>query len=367
MHNFFDINDRDIENFTAMNQKELSLIQRINKRLLLWLRLTNDPVVKVYHGYGHAKQLVVFGHVFTLSPLPRRKYRKNLWTNTLALIRSFMVKPEKDATVRLQWNGKSYVTKTAKDGFFRFEFEPGQILEPGTHLVEVDLLDASSGANVMAKGKGMIIIPHANQYACISDIDDTFLVSHSSHIRRRLYVLLTKNAHSRKPFEGVVSHYRLLSRAGSRKDTHNPFFYVSSSEWNLYDFIVEFSKKNSLPQGVFLLNQVKRLNEAWKTGQSKHGTKFMRIARIIEAYPEQKYILLGDDSQQDPNIYAAIVEHFPGKIRSVYLRHVYKKNVTNVTALVEKIEAAGVSCCHFANSAEAIEHSFNIGLLDKVY
>lgn len=353
-----------MQSSTDTKLTELPLMKRLKKKLLFWLRLTNDPVVKVYHGYGHSKQLIVFGHVFTLSPLPRKKYRRNIWTNTLALVRSFMVRPEPNAMVRLNWNGKSYTVKTAHDGFFRFEFEPGQTLPPGKHLVEVELLDAHRGTeNVVTKGKGFVIIPYSNQYACISDIDDTFLVSHSSHLRKRLYVLLTKNAHTRKPFEGVVSHYRLLSRAGTAKNTLNPFFYVSSSEWNLYDFIVEFSNKNSLPQGVFLLNQVKRLNEAWKTGQSKHGTKFMRIARIIEAYPNQQYILLGDDSQQDPNIYAAIVEHFPGKIRSVYLRHVYEKNITNVNALIEKIEAAGVPCCHFANSAEAIEHSFNIGLL----
>ena len=181
-----------------------------------------------------------------------------------------------------------------------------------------------------------------------------------------MYVLLTKNAHTRKPFEGVVNHYRLLSRAGANKaskEVVNPFFYVSSSEWNLYDFIVEFSRKNSLPEGVFLLNQVKRLSEVWKTGQNNHSTKFMRIARIIEAYPDLQYVLLGDDSQQDPNIYASIVQHFPGKIRSVYLRHVYEKNVTSVGELKAKIEAAGVPCCHFANSAEAIEHSINIGLI----
>jgi phosphatidate phosphatase APP1 len=275
-----------------------------------------------------------------------------------------MVKPKPDANVRLKYNGKVYETKTAKDGFFRFELEAAEHLAAGRHKVEVELVDVyGTELNILAKGQGTVIVPYDGQYVFISDIDDTFLISHSSNLRKRLYVLLTKNAHTRKPFEGVVNHYRLLARTGRLKDQWNPFFFVSSSEWNLYDFIVEFSRKNSLPEGVFLLSQLKQLKDAWKTGQNKHSTKFMRIARIIEAYPNQQYILLGDDSQMDPHIYASLVEHFPGKIKSVYLRHVYKKNVEDVKKLTEKIEAAGVPCCHFANSAEAIEHSINIGLI----
>ncbi|ULT45467.1 hypothetical protein KRR40_20705 [Niabella defluvii] len=49
--------------------------------------------------------------------------------------------------------------------------------------------------------------------------------------------MLTRNAHSRKPFDGVVAHYRALQLAQTTSDRPNPFFYVSSSEWNLYDFI----------------------------------------------------------------------------------------------------------------------------------
>ncbi len=105
-------------------EKKLSLSVRIKKKILYWIRLTNDPVVKVYHGYGYASHLILFGHVFILSPLPRKRYRKNIWTNTFALIRSFMVRPKADAVLQIIWNEKIIKTKTGKDGFFRFDFEP---------------------------------------------------------------------------------------------------------------------------------------------------------------------------------------------------------------------------------------------------
>lgn len=352
---------------TVIQSKKPSLFGRFKKQILHWIRLTNDPIVKVYHGYGFASHLVLFGHVFTLSPIERKKYRKNIWTNTFALIRSFMVRPKANATVQIIWDGKIVKTTTGKDGFFRFEWDPGREMAPGLYKIEVQLVDEfNDTTNVSATGKGSVLVPFKSQFAFISDIDDTFLISHSSNLRKRLYVLLTKNAHTRKPFEGVVNHYKLLANAGTTAEAPNPFFYVSSSEWNLYDFIKEFTRKNEMPEGVYLLNQVKRLSELWRTGQNNHSGKFTRIVRILESYPNQKYVLLGDDSQQDPNIYSSIVEHFPGKILCVYLRHVYDKNETNVNLLKQKIEAAGVPVCHFTRSAEAIEHSYKIGLIKRL-
>ncbi len=345
-------------------KKKLSFLDEIKKRVLHVFRLTTEPVVKVYHGFGNVSQMIVFGHVFSLSPLPRKKYRKNFWTNTFALIRSFMVIRVPDVDVRMVWGGTVCETKTAKDGFFRFEWKHQAPIAPGSYKVQVEYYSKESNA-VFATGVGSVIIPYINQYSFISDIDDTFLISHSSNIRKRLYVLLTKNAHSRKPFEGVVTHYRLLATAHTTANSPNPFFYVSSSEWNLYDFIKEFTRKNELPEGVFLLSQIKRLSELLKTGATKHSGKFMRIARVFEAYPTQRFVLLGDDSQQDPVIYASIVTHYPGRVVGVYLRHVYEKNISNVREQIKKIEAAGVEVCHFVHSKEAIEHSYKVGLLEK--
>ena len=352
--------------FNTVYRKKLSFYEKVKSKVLLLFRLCNDPVVKVYHGYGTPALMIVFGHVFSLSPLPRKKYRQNFWTNTFALLRSFMVIRIPDAKVRMQWGNKIYEATTASDGFFRFEWCAETPLPPGVHKVLVEYYTGQdNNINILATGSGSVIVPYNNQYAFISDIDDTFLISHSSDLKKRLYVLFTKNAHSRQPFEGVVNHYKLLAKAHTADGSLNPFFYVSSSEWNLYDFIKEFTRKNELPEGVYLLSQIKKLSEVWKTGATKHSTKFMRIARIMNAYPTQKFVLFGDDSQQDPTIYAGIVKHFPGRVLCVYLRHVYEKNISNVRELIKNIEAAGVPCCHFEHSRTAIEHSYQIGLIEK--
>ena len=345
-------------------EKKLSLFQRVKKKILFWFHLTNDPVIKLYQGYGNQEKVTVFGHVLCLSSLPRSKYKKNFINNTYGLLRLFMVKRYANVGLSLQWDGVTYETKSEDDGFFKFDWTSATSITPGWHPVKVRLIHPGSYVKPI-EVMGEFFIPYKYEYAFVSDIDDTFLISHSSNLRKRLYVLFTKNARSRKPFEGVVNHYQLLANTGASRDTHNLFFYVSSSEWNLYDYIFEFAKNNKLPKGIYLLNQLKTFRQVFKTGQNNHKTKFMRISRIMETYPQQKFILMGDDSQEDPNIYSAIVEHFPQNIYAVYLRHVLKSSHERVTGIVEKIKGAGVHCCYFTHSAEAVINSKSIGLIPK--
>ncbi|MBC8154816.1 MAG: App1 family protein, partial [Bacteroidetes bacterium] len=210
---------------------------------------------------------------------------------------------------------------------------------------------------------GEVHVPYPTQYGFISDIDDTFLISHSATKFKRLLVLLTENARCRMPLEGFVTHYQALSRAGTDADAPTPFFYVSSSEWNLYEYILEFSRQHQLPTGVLMLSQLKRFRQLWQTGQNKHLTKLDRIAWILAAFPTHKFILLGDDTQADPVIYATVVGHHPDQIRCVYLRQVGAAPKPDVQAIVATIEAAGLPCCYFDHSAVAMAHSRQLGLI----
>lgn len=325
-----------------------------------WLGLTNEVTIKIYHGYGHPEQLTIYGHVLAISPLPRIKYRKSFIRNTLALLRLFMVKPYKKVQLEMEWENKFYYSETDQDGFFRFTWKDEPPLPKGWHEVTIKAMKMEK---IVAVSKGHVYIPYDTQYGFISDIDDTFLISHSSNLRKRLFVLFTENARSRQPFEGVVKHYQLLSMSNTTPDAPNPFFYVSSSEWNLYDYILEFTIVNKIPQGIFLLNQLKQFKQLLQTGQNHHKTKFTRIARILESYPNQRFILLGDSSQQDPYIYEAIVSHFPKQIHAVYIRDVFAQNREKASDVLFNIESKGVPCCFFQHSSDAILHSRKIGLI----
>ena len=340
------------------------MFKKIKHKIFSWLGLRDYPSINVYNGFGNTDTVIVMGHVLDLSPRERQTFNSNWFRNFFSVIRLFMVSPMKGAVVSMEWGEEMFVTTSGSDGFFRFEFAPKLIREPGWYDVQVVLVPRPAEDSIKTIGYGSVYMPHPTQIAYISDIDDTFLISHTSKLRRRLFVLLTRNERSRKAFEGVINHYQQLAVSGTGNETiSNPFFYVSSSEWNLYRFLREFIAFNKLPNGVFLLGQMKQLKDFWRSGQNNHATKFMRIVRVIEAYPSQRFVLLGDDSQQDPIIYQSVTNHFPDKILAVYLRRINKRNFENVSKIAEEIRSKGVQCCYFEHSSEAVIHSKKIGLI----
>lgn len=345
-------------------EKKNSLVKKIKRKLFSLLRLNHHPVIKVYHGYGNNEKIIVIGHVLKLSPFPRQTFRSNWIVNLFSMLRLFMVIPFADARISIHWQDEIFYTTAGDDGFFRFEIFPKMPVSPGWQKVLVRLEEEKNRLRVI-QCEGEIYVPFSSQHGFISDIDDTFLISHSARLRRKLYVLFTKNAHSRKPFKGVVHHYELLATHNQVNGNCNPFFYVSGSEWNLYSLIIEFSRVNKLPKGIFLLNTMKDLLQIWKSGANNLMTKFTRIIRIIEAFPHLQFVLLGDDSQIDVKIYLSVVKHFPGKIFAVYIRQVGKKKNPETEDRIKEIESMSVHCCYFKHSSEAVIHSEMIGLVDK--
>ena len=344
--------------------QKISFWRRVKIKIFKTLRLRQGPSIKLYNGYGNQNNCVIYGHAFSLCPLPRKTYRNFFLFNSLALLRLFMVQPKAGATVKLFFEDAEYETLTEKDGFFKFQWTPSVKLPSGSYKVKVILLKKKSANKVIASAEADVVIPSSTSFAFISDIDDTFLISHSSNLRKRLFVLLTENARSRRPFAGAVKHYRQLHGIDDDNKADNPFFYVSSSEWNLYDYIKDFVQQQQLPQGVFLLNQIKTFSKLFATGQSNHHGKFTRIVKILEMYPLQKFVLLGDDSQKDIDIYTSIVEYFPQNVYCVYIRRVGSPVKENILLKQKIIESKDVLFFYFSHSEEAILHSQKIGLIN---
>ncbi len=339
-----------------------SLVRRILIKCYRLLRLHRGAALHLYTGFGNGSNFVLYGHALSLAPLQRKKYRRFFLLNALALLRLFMVKPMAGAAVKLIWNDGEINAVSEYDGFIKFEWRVENQLPSGQYKCRVLLFKKNNPNKVVAACEATIVVPEPSDYNFISDIDDTFLISHSGNLRKRLFVLLTENAHSRKSFDGAVQHYRLLHGTEDDNPVNNAFFYVSSSEWNLYGYIKEFVQQQKLPEGIFLLNQIKTFSKLLATGQNNHNGKFTRIVRILEMYPHQKFILLGDDSQKDIDIYTSVVEHFPQNIYCVYIRMV-RKYKEHVSQQQKKIESFGVHFLYFPHSAEAIAHSKSIGLI----
>ena len=316
--------------------------------------------VKIYHGFGHMHDLLVFGHVFRKNARVHTHYTYNPLANMLRLLKYFFLKPVPDIPLTLEWNDQSVKGKSEDDGFFSIEWSAEREIEAGWHDVKVKCAGESRSC---IPGEGKVFVPHSTQYAFISDIDDTILVSHSATIGKRLKELLFKNPHTRSIFPDVERHYSLLAKAHTTAEAPNPFFYVSSSEWNLYDYLRDLFTFQKLPNGVFLLSQFKRWNRFWKTGKTKHEGKLLRIARVLEVFPKQRFVLFGDNSQSDPAIYSKLAEKYGSQIFAVYIRNVSSRNEAVTNELLSRISKTGTHVLLFKESRVAIDHSKQIGLI----
>jgi len=320
------------------------------------------PTLKLYRGYANAQEFIVFGHVFRESTAGNYEFEKKRFKNARSVLRMFLIKTIANADVYLEHNGKRIHTKTFKDGYFKFCIPVKGELAYGWEDYYVSTF--YEGEEI--REKGTYIRPYEGDLGFISDIDDTFLVSHTRNLFRKIYILLWKNINDRKIFEDVVPHYQALSSAGrNNKGETNAFFYVSSSEWNLYKFIVKFTEKHELPRAVLLLKDIKdSLLDFFVTGRGNHNHKFDKIKHILEFYPHLQYTLLGDDSQHDPFLYEDICKIFPVTVKAVYIRQTGHSKKEKAIKAIKNIEAMGVATCYFKESSEAIAHSKKIGLIN---
>lgn len=319
------------------------------------------PVLKLYRGYANEEELIVMGHVFKPTTKADYDFQKKRFKNAKSIIRMFRIRTQANADVYLNFNGERIHSKSLDDGYFKFCVP----LKNNTAYGWMDYHVSIFHGEEEIAAKGSFIRPYEGNLAFISDIDDTFLVSHTRNPFKKLYILLFRNVNSRKIFEGVVPHYQALSSAGRNNiNEQNAFFYVSSSEWNLYRFIVDFTELHELPRAVLLLKDIKNsLFDFFVSGRGDHNHKFEKIRHILEFYPHLQYTLLGDDSQADPYLYESICKIFPVTVKAVYIRQTGKHKKSKAVAALQNVETLNVATCYFRDSSEAIAHSKSIGLI----
>src|SRR5690606_35659898 len=199
--------------------------------------------------------------------------------------------------------------------------------------------------------------PAANpDFGIISDIDDTILTTGAARIWEMLKVTFTQNAHTRIPFAGVSEFYDAL-RKGSDHILSNPIFYVSSSPWNIYDFLMEFLEAHQIPKGPLMLRDLGLSRDQLIAGSHREH-KVKQIEQILEVYRELPFILIGDSGQEDPLIYLEIVTKFPGRILTVYIRDVSGADLSD---LAVEYSTKGVALILVKDTTEAAAHAQSKG------
>lgn len=321
------------------------------------------PKIIPYRGYGNKTDVFIEGMVIEDKGLAKPQDKHKIWHNILATIKRFSSDEIAGVHVRAKFLGETQVCETDALGFFSFHFNINnklkQIKYNNWHTVDFELMDnvIEDQKAIVAKGEVMIISPKS-QRIIISDIDDTVLVSHSTQTMKKLRLMLFKNALTRHAFSGITEFYKALSK-GKDNTSNIPFFYVSSSEWNLYDLLVDFFYTNDLPKGIFLLKKLEySIYKFWKSGGGSHQHKSYKIERILELFPDQKIILIGDSGQKDSWIYSDIALEYPGRIETIYIRKIRSRSLSHQEQnIFEKLQDSKTEYFEFESAFAALEHA----------
>ncbi|MFP4091364.1 MAG: App1 family protein [Cyclobacteriaceae bacterium] len=300
-----------------------------------------NPIIQAYRGYGNKQHFFIKGRVIEDTGLSQPEEQDSILHNMLAMIKRYASSGISDVTVFAEFHGVRKHTVTDEDGFFHFNIRLQEGMVDDNDWQKIRLYMKGKGRTIVETQGEILLTRKEAQYGVITDIDDTLLISHATNMRKKLRLMLFKNAKTRMPFDGVASFYCALEKGitGQKEDYINPFFYVSSSEWNLYDLLVDFCKHHNLPKGPFLLREVKiNLGKIWKAGGGDHSHKLDKIRQILTLHGEREFILIGDSGQHDAEIYSQIVEEFPERIKTIYIRDVRASRDEFVMNIAEKVK-----------------------------
>ena len=313
-----------------------------------WLRdarryFDRDPYMVVgYRSYGSADRVLVRGRAMENEGVTPAGDRDSLWRNLVNSYHRIEADPLPNAVIRATV-GNTTVEITADDeGFFNewVELPAPVVASAGWVPIGLELVSPSAGgAKVVSQAEALLAPPTA-RFITISDIDDTVLQSHVTSLIWAFRTVLLGNARTRLPFPGVAAFYRALER-GEPDQSGNPLFYVSSSPWNLYDLLIDFLAHQGIPAGPLTLRDWDLNRQALGRGRL-HGFKDAAIREIMGVYPELPVVLIGDSSQQDPEIYRDVVREFPERVLAIYIRDVTRTPERRgaIASLVAEVEAS---------------------------
>jgi phosphatidate phosphatase APP1 len=333
------------------------------------LRADDDPYeIVAYRGYASATRALVHGRVLEAPTVSPASESDSLWRNLVNTAKRVEADPVPRARVLVSVAGVEREILADDEGFFREWIDlSGTPSEQGPWRdVELRLLAPLRANQPDVRATGQLLIPQTSaSFGVISDLDDTVIQSRITSFLQAVRTVMLGNARTRLPFPGVAALYEALRRGGDGA-RHNPIFYVSSSPWNIYDIIIDFLELQKIPPGPILLRDWDIELSALSSGRLRRHKEPL-IREILDLYPALPFVLIGDNSQKDPEIYRAILDHYPGRILAIYIRNVdtHPERSASLKALAEEVVAVGSTLVLADDSYAAALHAADHGWITR--
>lgn len=274
-----------------------------------------------HRGFGTKEQVIISGHVFKRYSQQEIDEKSSVWKNVWANFMRFYNQPATHCEVIIYINNEQVKLQTDQNGYFEATIITAHEAL-GWHVYEAHVQSLGLSATCEYK------VTDSYGTGVISDIDDTLLVSHSNLDFRKLLTYLRHNAHTRKPTEAMQTMLPMLKEYNNGLPVSD-FFYVSNSEWNLYEFLLAFFDLNEIPKGVYLLKTLitHPVQFIFKQGRAeKRGHKYHEIHRLFRLYKNKQFVLIGDTAQHDVALFQNMVEQFENQVSAILLHQIKEKH-----------------------------------------
>jgi len=268
------------------------------------------PVVWQISVLNTPESAFVQGVILTKAPIYNTN-KKNIIYHFVTVLKSYFIRVYANKKITIKIGKKYYQTQTNIYGNFFLKISNQKINN-------VLILDSKKQSEFkIIQDYPVIFNEHPDSTGVISDIDDTIIVSYTANTLKRISTLIFIPPLKRKIVEFSNKIISLL------KTQNINVYYVSKSENNLFLIISSIIKHNGLTEGILFLTPYLQFSELFR---KKKGIdfKFTTIEFIIQNTNHKKFILLGDDTQKDMEVYRLITEKYPDKIGKIFIRQTKK-------------------------------------------
>lgn len=313
--------------------------------------------IQVYKAFGTPTHITVFGRILNCRA-PEASDVDSIWANLHASFKRFETDEVPGALVSLNYGSMSESVHTDEEGYFSFDLDSPPIKDRLSTDISVQLtvLYEDETASIHTPVK---LVNDNAKLGVISDIDDTIILTQASSLVKMIKLTLLESSETRVAFEGVPEFYRALEAQGA------PFFYVSSSPWNLHQFLLDFMTLNNIPTGAMFLRDF-GLGENKLIAGTHKAHKIEAIESILASTDNLSFILSGDSGQRDPEVYAEVVRRHPERIKAIYIRDVSGAARDNeVQLLIDEVNALGVDMLLVPDTGAAAGHAAARGFISK--
>jgi phosphatidate phosphatase APP1 len=326
-----------MESTAAILKKARKWIVKVSLFIKIKLGWLGVPRIVPFTGFSNGSATFISGEVVEDNGIAKPVEGQSKWLNFKIMVRRYFTDEFAGVKVEVTFSDSSKIAITNKYGIFHVEFlhQPDELPEGIWQKAFFRLPEKVHARQKPVTIEGeVMMVRRPPQLGIVSDIDDTIMVSYATTKLMKFRLMLFNNALTRMPFEGVSAFYQSLQK-GTADGEFNPLFYLSNSEWNLYDLLYEFIEFNRIPKGPLLLREMEiHVLRFWKMREYNKNHKMDQLRFLLSFFKDMKFILIGDSGQQDPEVYSALIREYPGRVLAVYIRDV---GISEKTIRVETI------------------------------